>query len=155
MSNSSIELNKLIKNIKKLEPKLNKSIVNLGIKAGAKTVQQAAIGNVPSSLDDGKHSDKKVHSASDLKDAIKIKKKSIRSNARDGDGRSVVAYQVGINKTGGKGWFAHFFEFGSALHKPNPFMTPAYEQNGRAAITATTAYMKKRFDAAVKKGLAK
>lgn len=155
MSNSNIDLHKLLENIKKLEPKLNKSIVNLGIKAGAKTVQDAAINKVPSSLDDGAHSKNKVHSASDLKDNIKIKKKTIGANRRSGDGRSVTAYQIGINLKGGKAWFAHFFEFGSKLHRPIPFMTPAFEQNGNKAINATNQYMRKRFDKAVKKGLVK
>lgn len=155
MADVNLEFNKLLKNIQKLEPKLNKSIVNLGVKAGAKTVQQAAKSNVPSSLDDGKHSPSKVHSADDLKDSIKIKKKTINQNAKEGDGRNITSYQIGIDKVGGKAWFAHFIEFGSKLHIPHPFMTPAFEQNGQQALKASQLYMKKRFDTAVKKGLVK
>lgn len=154
-TNSQIQFNNLLKNLKNLEPKLNKSIINLSVKEGAKTVQKAAIDNVPSSLDDGKHAPAKVHSATDLKEAISIKKKSVRAGFRDGDGRNITTYQVGINTKGGKAWFAHFFEFGSDLHRPKPFMTPAFEQNGNSALKASQMYIKNRFDKAVKKGLLK
>jgi len=144
------ELNKLLKNLKKLPQKLNKSIVNLGLKAGAKTIQKEAQHNVVGDL--GGHSDYHAHNMGDLEDAITVRKKGIRSSASDGDGRNVTTYQVGI-KLDGTAWFAHFVEFGSKLHAPQPFMTPAYEQNGRQAITAIKEYMKRRFNSAVKKGI--
>ena len=88
----------------------------------------------------------------DLEDAIIIRKKGIRASGRDGDGRNVTTYQIGI-KLDGSAWFAHFVEFGSKLHTPQPFMTPAYEQSGRRALDAMKNYMQKRFNSAVKKGI--
>lgn len=152
---SEQEFQKLLKNLKRLPVKLNKGIVNLSVRAGAKTIQEAAKSNIPASLDDGKHSPKKVHSADDLRDSIVIKKQTIREKRRAGIDRDDNAYTIGIKLNQGKGWFAHFFEFGSELHDRKPFMTPAYEQNGTSAITASRVYIKRRFDAAVKKGLLK
>ena len=139
------ELQKLIKNIRKLPEKLNKSIVSLGTKAAAKTVQKAAQSNVVGDI--GGHSDYYSHDMGDLEDAIVVKKTSKRSTKRN-----TVMYKIAI-KLDGSADFANYVEFGSKMHSPQPFMTPAYENNGNQAIEAMKAYMKRRFDQAVKKGL--
>ena len=136
------ELNKILKNLKQLTPKMQKGILNLAVKAGAKDVQEAAKRYVP------------VRSGR-LRDSIKIKKKSIREKKKDGDYSASTVYKVAIqnwSSTGGV-WYASTVEFGAKHFAPVPFMTPAFELNGNGALNAMKAYIKRRFEAAVKKGL--
>ncbi len=142
MTESSInqkELNDLLFNLKTLEPKLQKSILNLAVKASAKDIQRSAKSIVP--VGSGR-----------LRDSIVVKKKTIREKRKDGQGKHTTVYKVGI-KLDGKAWYAAMVEFGSKHAQPNPYMTPAFETNGRAAIDSMKAYIKLRFDRYMKKGL--
>jgi len=153
MANADAELKKLLKNLKKLPAKLNKSVVNLAVKAAAKPILDNAKRNVLSELPDHSHSEYDEHNMGDLEDAIIVRKLSKGKQAREnGDNKDVTTYRIGI-KLDGSAWFAHFIEFGSKLHTAQPFMAPAFENSAGLAIAAMKNYMKKRFEKAVKKGL--
>ena len=140
MSNSIIsqkEMNKLLKNLEKLPEKLTKSILNLSVKAGAKNIQEAAIEYAP--MDSGT-----------LRESIKVVKKKAKDKKKDGDSKESTVYTVGVTQDA---WYGSIVEFGSIKMSADPYMVPAFELNGNNALGAMKAYIKRRFDAAVKKGL--
>ena len=140
--NSSInkrELDKLLANLATLAPKMQKGILNLAVKAGAKDIQQAAILYAP-------------YDSGTLRESIKVVKKKVKDKFNDGQPKDSTVYTIGITKDA---WYGNIVEFGAAHMAADPFMVPAFELNGTGALDAMKAYIQRRFDREVKKGLKK
>lgn len=129
------ELDKLLKNLGKVEVKLQKRILTGAIKAGAKTVQDEAKAYVP-------------YDSGDLKDSIKVKKMTNKEKRLQGIDKTDTAYMVGIDYK--VAYYANIVEFGSKNMSADPFMTPAYELTGRQVIEDAKQYIKKRLNKVVK-----
>lgn len=119
----------LLRNLSRFEQKLQKRILTGAVKAGAKTI-----------LDDAKAN--AVQDTSELKDSLKVKK---MTNKQTGS-KSITGYEVGISKDSSAMFYANIVEYGSESQPARPFMTTAYENNGRQAIEASKKYIQKRID---------
>ena len=135
------EMAKLLKNLEQLTPKMQKGILNLAVKAGAKPLQEQAKANTP----------KRTGA---LAKSIIIKKKSVRQKKRDGDKPMDAVYSVGI-KLDGKAFYATMVEFGTRHSSPKPYMRPAFENTGDSALNGMKSYLRRRVENAIKKGLIK
>ena len=138
-----MEVNKLLKNLKQLEPKMQKGILTLAVKAGAKTIEEQAKIYVP-----------KRGGKNTLENAIITKKKSVRQKKRDGDKSTDAVYTVGIN-IDGKAFYASMVEFGTRHSQAEPFMRPAFENGADMALNGAKSYLKRRVEQAIRKGLIK
>ena len=130
---NEVKLQQLIKNMKQLTPKLQKSVFTSAVRAGAKTIQKDAIDYAP--LETGT-----------LRDSIKIQKLKVKETPKES-----VGFKVGIDT--GICWYGNIVEFGSSKMAADPFMTPAYENNGRSAIDEMKKYLKMRTDKEIKKAV--
>lgn len=133
------ELKKLFKNLQQLTPKMQKGILNLATKAGAKTIEDSAKQNAPKNT--GR-----------LAKAIHTRKKSARKKKRDGDNPKDAVYEVGV-KLDGTAWYATMIEFGTKKQPAQPYMRPTFENTGDSALNGMKSYLKRRVERAIKQGL--
>ncbi len=136
------ELRKLLKNLEQLTPKMQKGILNLATKAGAKVIEESA-------------RDKAPKRSGRLAKAIYTKRKSQRKKKREGDNPKDAVYEVGIRLDQKGAWYATMVEFGTRHSAPRPYMRPAFEGTGDTALNGMKSYLRKRVENAIKKGLIK
>lgn len=135
------ELRKLLKNLKQLTPKMQKGILNLATKAGARTIEASAKINAPKA-------------SGNLSKAIGTRKKTIRKKKRDGQNPKDAVYEVGI-KLDATAWYATMVEFGTRKQPAQPYMRPTFNNTGDTALTGMKSYLKRRVERAIKQGLIK
>lgn len=133
------ELKKLFKNLQQLTPKMQRGILNLATKAGAKTIEDSAKQNAPKRT--GR-----------LAKAIHTRRKSVRKKKRDGDNPKDAVYEVGV-KLDGTAWYATMIEFGTVKQPAQPYMRPTFENTGDTALNGMKSYLKRRVERAIKQGL--
>lgn len=127
-----VKLADLVKNLQQLTPKLEKSVFTSAIRIGAKTLQQDAISYAPIST-------------GTLRESIKIQKMKKSETPTN-----TIAFKIGIDNN--ICWYANIVEFGSSKSTADPFMTPAYENNGRSAIDEMKKYLIMRTNKEIAKG---
>jgi HK97 gp10 family phage protein len=154
-----------------LPPKLELNVMRGALRAGGKLIMQEAVANVPVGPTSSGNADKYGGYAGALRDSIHLGTKISRPYVM---ARVVVG---GKTKTGADVWYAHIIEFTGAVphtisakgnaalsiggllfqsvHHPgmkaHPFLRPALDSQGQAAVIASAEYMKTRL--AKKEGL--
>ena len=118
-------MDEILKKLKTLPEKIQSRVVVGGIRAGSKPIVKEMKANAP-------------------KDTGELVK-SIGVVKRRTDDKSIVLFTVAPRIKKG-GWKAHFHEFGTSKMAAHPFIRPAFENKGEAAIEETKKYTSKRLD---------
>lgn len=148
----------LQKFLDQLPAKIETNVIRGALRAGAKSILEAAKQNVP--VGEPNRENVRLYGgyAGALRDSIRI---SGRINKKKGNVTVSVKAGGKSNKTGADVFYAHMVEFGTKPHiigdgvhpgvMPKPFMRPALDTEANTAVLAVGEYIKRRLS--VKNGL--
>ena len=123
------DLEKTIKNLRKLTIRVQKNVVNGATRAAAASIQKEAKAQAP------------VGDTGILKRSIQVRR--MRSYKK-----GITRFKIGARygRSAGKvdAWYAHFIEYGTRTIPANPFMRRAFYSKGEQSVGIAREYMRKR-----------